>query len=145
MAITLADINDISARHTNAATALDFAINHLETALSETRYSYTDVSRPYLEMRRDMPYAILETDLPNTQILVNRNYKPLGSNIDTGGERLVYEDFDNLHVSLTSSQIKTVADQGKGVYLFGDGNPPWSGRAAAKAYLKRLVALRGLL
>jgi hypothetical protein len=145
MVIKLADINDLSRSHGCAIDALNFAINRLETALAVSRYSFSGVTRPYLEMRRDMPYAIHETSIPGTQVLVNRNYKPLGSNIETGGEHLRYEDFTNLHVHLTKGQVASVANRGEEVYLFGDENSPWNSRAAAKAYLKRLVMLRGLL
>lgn len=145
MTISLAEINDHSRIHRSPIEALNFAINALESALAVSRYSFRGVTRPYLEMRRDMPYAVHETSIPGTQILVNRNYKPLGSNIGTGAEYLRYEDFSNLHVQLTNNQIATVANHGKGVYLFGDENPPWSGRSAAKAYMKRLVILHGLL
>lgn len=145
MAVTLADINDLSRSHGSATDALNFAISSLESALAVSRYSFNGVTRPYLEMRRDMPYCIHGTPIPGTQILVNRNYKPLGNNIETGGEHSKYEDFINLHVRLTNNQIAAVADRGQSSYLFGDENPPWCSRAAAKAYLKRLVLLRGLL
>lgn len=85
MAIALSDIADLSRSHLNATEALVFAINSLESALAASRYSFKGITRAHLEMRRDMPYSIHETSIPNTQILVNRNYKPLGSNIETGG------------------------------------------------------------
>lgn len=145
MTISLSDINDLSGNHSSAIDALNFAINTLESALAVSRYSFKDVNRPYLEMRRDAPYCIHETSIPGTRILVNRNYKPLGSNIETGGKQLEYEDFKNLHVRLTIDQIAAVTNRGRGGYLFGDENPPWKNRTTAKAYLKRLVLLRGLL
>lgn len=145
MAIALSDIADLSRSHLNATEALAFAINSLESALAASRYSFKGVTRAYLEMRRDMPYSIHETSIPDTKILVNRNYKPLGSNIETGGELVKYEDFNNLHVHLTQSQIAVVANRGQGSWLFGDDNPPWRGRAPAKAYLKRLKMLLELL
>ena len=145
MTIALSDMSDLSRNHRNATEALAFAINSLESALAASRYSFKGVTRAYLEMRRDMPYAIHETSIPNTQVFLNRNYKPLGSNIETGDERVKYEDFNNLHVCLTQSQIAEVANRNQGIWLFGDENPPWKSRAAAKVYLNRLKMLLELL
>ena len=92
-----------------------------------------------------MPYVIHETNIPDTYILVNRNYKPLGSNQPTHGDYAVYEDFKNLHVCLTPTQVASVVSPGHTHGLFGDGNPPWSGRKAANAYLSRLQALHSHL
>jgi hypothetical protein len=145
MTIALSDITDLSHNYRNASEALTFAIDSLESALTATRYSFKGTSRAYLEMRRDMPYAIHETSLPNTHILVNRNYKPLGSNIEAGSKYVIYEDFNNLHVHLTQSQIVEVANRHQDNWLFGDENPPWRDRTAAKTYIKRLKLLLALL
>lgn len=142
LSITLAEMDDHSHNHPSAIDAVSFAIKSLESALTISRYSFRGVTRPYLEMRRDMPYAIHETSISGTQILVNRNYKPLGSNIEAGEEHLIYEHFSNIHVQLTTLQIASVSNHG---YLFGDENPPWNGRAVAKSYLKRVDMLRKLL
>lgn len=145
MPITIADLPDISRTHKNAAEAVAFAIAALDAALSVPRYSMRRASRPYYELRRDMPYIIHDLSIPGTFILVNRNYKPLGSNQPTEGEFAVYEDFTNLHVCLTSSQIASVVSPPHERGLFGDGNPPWSGRKEANAYLARLRLLHSQL
>jgi len=141
MPITISDLADISRSHKSATEAVTHAIASLNSALSAPRYSVRGPSRAYYEMRRDMPYFIHETSLPDTYVLVNRNYKPLGSNQPTGGDWAKYEDFTNLHVRLTPDQIASVVSPGYSHGLFGDGNPPWSGRKAAKAYVVRLEGL----
>ena len=141
MPMTIADFPDISRSHIGAAEAVAYAVVSMESALSVARYSFRGPSRGYYEMRRDMPYIIHETAIPDTYILVNRNYKPLGSNQPTGGDHATYEDFANLHVRLTPEQIASVVSPGYSHGLFGDGNPPWSGRKAANAYLARLRVL----
>ena len=145
MPVTIADLPDISRSHKSAAEAVAYAITSLEAALSVARFSMNRPSCAYYEMRRDMPYFIHETTIPGTYILVNRNYKPLGSNQPTGGNYAVYEKFTNLHVRLTPEQIASVVSPGYTHGLFGDGNPPWSGRKAANAYLARLCALQSHL
>lgn len=141
MQMTIENFPDISRHHNSAAEAVAYAIASMESALSVARYSLRGPSRGYYEMRRDMPYIIHETAIPGTYILVNRNYKPLGSNQPTRGDHAVYEDFKNLHVRLTPEQIASVASPGHMHGLFGDGNPPWSGRKVANAYLTRLRVL----
>ena len=142
MPVTISDLPDISRSHNSAAEAVAFAIASLESALSVPRYSMRSPSRAHYELRRDMPYVIHGTKIPDTYILVNRNYKPLGSNQSTGGEYAVYEDFANLHVYLTPAQIASVVSPGYSHGLFGDGNPPWNGRKDANAYLARLRTLQ---
>lgn len=142
---TIADFPDISRTHKNASEAVAYAIASMESALSAARYSFRGPSRAYYEMRRDMPYFIHETAIADTYILVNRNYKPLGSNQPTGGDHAIYEEFTNLHAHLTPAQIASVVSPGYTHGLFGDGNPPWSGRKAAKAYLARLHGLHKYL
>lgn len=145
MSMTITDFPDISHRHKSAADAVAHAIRYMESALSVVRYSLRRPSPSYFEMRRDMPYIIHGTAIPGTYILVNRNYKPLGSNKPTGGDHAIYEEFMNLHVRLTPEQIASVASAGHSHGLFGDSNSPWSGRKAANAYLSRLRVLHGVL
>lgn len=145
MSLQITDLPDISKIHLDASVAVAFAIDKLEAALSVARFSYKGVSRGYFELRRDMPYIIHETPIENTYILVNRNYKPLGSNKATSTDWIKYEDCTNLHVSLTKTQIASVVSPPHEAGLFGDGNPPWSSRANAKVYLARLKSLQLLI
>lgn len=145
MTIKLSEIPDISQNHRSAVEAVTHAIASLEIALSVPQYYIRSTSRTYQEMRRDMPYVIHETSIPKTQILVNRNYKPVGSTQRGIKEWAKYEDFKNLHVRLAPEQILSVASPDRDSVLFGDGNPPWKGRAAAKEYLQRLQTLLRIL
>ncbi len=139
-------VPDISASHRSASDAVEHAIVFLETELAKQRFTAPKgESKFYLEMRRDLPYAIHETSLPDTQILVNRNYKPLGNNSRTGDNWVNYESTTNGHVKLTPQQIASIVSTGRKRSLFGDENPPWFGRREASAYLVRLKALRKLL
>lgn len=137
-------IDDISKNHTNAAAAVDFAIDYMKTALSAKRYSYKGKNNQprYDEMRRNILYCIHYTSIQNTQILLNRNYKPLGSN---SKDWIIYEQFKNLHIELTDIQIETVSEKNAFRCLFQDYNPPWSNRYNAKEYLNRLIEFRKLL
>jgi hypothetical protein len=78
MPSTISDFPDISQTHRSAREAVGSAIAYLNSAL--LRYPIPKGSRSYFEMQRDLPYFIQETALPATYILVNRSYKPLGSN-----------------------------------------------------------------
>lgn len=145
MSLDITDLPDISQNHLSALEAVNFAIEKLENALSVPRFSYKGASRGYYELRRDMPYVIHEMSIENTYILVNRNYKPLGSNKATATDWVKYEDYTNLHVKLTKQQITNVVSTPHEFGLYGDGNPPWRSRANAKAYLTRLKSLQLLI
>jgi hypothetical protein len=137
---------DISASHSSARDAVDHAIRFLEAELAKPRFTVPKgESKFYLEMRRDLPYIVHETSLRETQILVNRNYKPLGNSSRTGENWVNYELATNGHVQLTSEQMKVIVSTGRERGLFGDENPPWFGRRDASAYLERLKALRNFL
>lgn len=139
-------IEDISARHSSAKDAVRHAIESLEGLLAKPRFTIgKGESRQYLELRRDMPYVVHETSLTDTQILVNRNYKPLGSNSRAHQNDVNYEEHDVGHIHLSNEQIATVTSPGRERGLFGDGNPPWRGRKEAKEYLARLKRLYELL
>jgi len=137
---------DISASYSSARDAVDYAIQFLEAELAKPRFTVPKgESKFYLEMRRDLPYFVHETEVPGTQILVNRNYKPLGNSSRTGENWVNYELATNCHVNLTQEQIKVVVSVGRERGLFGDENPPWFGRRDASVYLERLKALRKFL
>jgi hypothetical protein len=139
------DLEDISASFTDATAAVDAAIALMEAALSAARYSVKPGSQLYMEMRCYLPYVIHQTNKDGTQILANRHYKPVGSNVPTGGRWTVYEDQTNLHVSLTKEEISIIVSPGHTMGIFGDGNPPWRNRQAAKEYLQRLQQLASIL
>ena len=137
---------DISASHASARSAVDFAVNFLSELLERPRYPIPKGETPlYLLMRRDLPYVIHETKSPDIQILVNRNYKPLGNSSRTAEDWVDYELFTNVHVHLSPAQVHAICAPDRDRSLFGDGAPPWSGKRAANAYLKKLLKLRQAL
>lgn len=140
------DLPNLAQSHNSAADAVAHAIGYLETVLGK-RWKRIDVdSETYNILRRDCPYVIQETTSEGTFILMNRNYKPLGSNLETGSPRVKYENYPNLHVRLTPDQIKWVTGHPSASYLFGEQvNPPWASRADAEKYLAKLRELYGML
>jgi hypothetical protein len=82
-AISPEDLEDISSNFADAFAAIESAIILIVKALAEKRYHIPRYSRQWMEMRCYLPYAVHPTELPNTQILVNRHYKPVGSNQPT--------------------------------------------------------------
>lgn len=143
---TKVQVPDISASHLSARDAVAHAIKFLAAQLARPRFVVPKgESRLYLEMRRDLPYVIHETALPGTQLLVNRNYKPLGNNSRTGENWVNYESATNGHSKLTPAQVASVVGPLHEWGLFGDGNPPWAGKREAAAYFERLKTLCGFL
>jgi hypothetical protein len=128
----VSDLPDLSRIYESPREALRAAITHLEIRPG-VGYPRAGRAHTVAKFHRDLPYAILNTDLPGVQILVNRQYKPLGS---TEREWAIYERYPNLHVRLTSSEIRRVCYRDNA--LFDDGCPPWRGPKEARAYLTRL-------
>jgi hypothetical protein len=139
------ELEDLSRSHSSAKVAVNHAIQWLSALLSKSGFSVKAGGLTYRTMRRDLPYVIHDTSIPGTQILVNRHYKPVGSNVPSSGPNAVYEEFANLHVQLGAEEILTVVSKPHERGLFGDGNAPWHSKSNAKAYLERLQTLHTLL
>ena len=139
----IAELPSVTQSHKSAADAVAHAITYLETVLAERWKAIKGVSQTYMLMRRDFPYVIHRTEVDGTFILVNRNYKPIGSNIETGSTHVRYEDCPNLHVRLTMGQMRSIGCDSEN-YLFG-GWAPWDSRQVAEIYLYKLRGLHGLL
>ena len=139
--------------HASAAAAVRYAISALETALSKSRFLAGRNGRIYRIFGRDMPYAIRDTKLPNTQILVNGHKMPMGRTGNYSTEWVRYEDYSNLHVHLTPQEIASIVCPANGFGLFGkdphalycDATAPWRGRQPATEYRCRLKHLLELL
>jgi hypothetical protein len=143
MTVKVPKLPDVSASHPTALAAVEFALNFLVELLSRPRYPIPKGGTPlYLQMRRDLPYFIHETKNPDTQILVNRNYKPLGNSSLRAEVWVDYELFTNFHIHLSAEQVQTICAPDGDRSLFGDGVPPWSGKRSANAYLNKLLKLR---
>lgn len=132
-------IPDLSSRHESGEQAVAHAISTLSWALSRHRYAPRDGQRIYLELRRDLPYVLEELPDADNYIIVNRNYKPVGSTVCEVW--VDYAAFPQAHVRLIAAQVAEIACPGYPVALFGDHCPPWRSRQDAEAYLSRLRRL----
>lgn len=139
------ELEDLSRSHSSAKVAVNHAIQLLSTLLSKSSFSVKAGGLSYRTMRRDLPYVIQDTNIPGTQILVNRHYKPVGSNVLATGSDAIYEEFSNLHVQLGAGEITAVVSAPHERGLFDDGIAPWHSKSNAKAYLERLQRLHALL
>lgn len=134
----VSQLDDLSGHHKDAKAAAYYGLRTLIN-VPRTRYPMRVNTGLYHRLRRDLVYVIHDVALPNTQILVNREYKPLGSNMLDGWAR--YEDYPHLRVHLTPKQIAAVCAPCTPGALFDDGCPPWQSPSDAKAYLDRLKRL----
>jgi hypothetical protein len=137
------ELEDLSRSHSSAKAAVNHAVQWLSSLLAKSSFSVNE--HTYQTMHRDLPYVIHDTSIPGTQILVNRYYKPVGSNVPASGPYAIYEEFDNLHVQLGTKEIQTIVSPPHERGLFGDSIAPWHSESKAKAYLERLEKLQGLL
>jgi hypothetical protein len=130
----------IHAKFLSPYNAVSFAAEYMHSLLLRPRYRIHHRSLVYMQMRWWLPYGVHDTeDDSGTRILLNRYYKPVGYGVN---EFVRYADFANLHVRLGFEQLKLFSNHGRATgYMFDDGNPPWSSRANATAYLGRLQRL----
>ena len=103
------EISDISSTFINAEHGVSNAIDLLLIALSSKRFFYPNNSKIYELIRRDIPYCMHETSVKDTQILLNRNYKPIGSNLKNGEPLVNYDKVSNLHINLTKEQLLSIS------------------------------------
>lgn len=139
------DIEDLAARFVSPANAVRYAVAYLELALTAPRYSVNYRSISHLEMRHHLPYRLHTAGAEGKWLLVNRHYKPVGSNRPK--ELASYDADARQHFEITEAQAAQVSDPGhvRSQGLYGDGSTPWSSRANAVAYLARLKLLLAIL
>jgi hypothetical protein len=127
---------DISGTYSDPLTPLDRAIDLTRKYLAGRGVL---AARRYLEMRRDLPYRILPTG-NRRQIIVNREYKPLGWPNKSKFAR--YEECLSQHIDLSEEALAKCRHPRRTNGLFGDECAPWHSRMDARQYLLRLLALR---
>jgi hypothetical protein len=134
------NVPDIWQKFSSPQDVVQFAIDYMTTLLAVPRFQVGIRSQTYWEMRLWLPYVV-ETAHGTAQLLVNREYKPVG--MDTT-EHVDYDKFTAFHTKLHAKQIDAFSHRltGHG-YLYGDN--PWSSRKAAEMYLKRLKNLETAL
>lgn len=128
---------DLCQSFADTRNAIDFAIDYLEAILRQPRFRVFAEAPVYWEMRYWLPYVVHPIDeQPNQCILLNRNYKPVGT---TSREYVQYERFPHLHMTLDGDSWRKFAHpRATEAYLFDDGSRPWLSRQTATAYLDRL-------
>lgn len=136
---------DLSRVHPSAKAAIEAAIGWLNEQLAKPSFTVKLGSAKHTFMRRNLPYFIHNTDLPGVQLLVNREYKPVGSTLPHAGPYVNYNEYTNLHVSLSPAEIQAVVSPPHLRGLYGDANSPWQKKSYAREYVARLQKLRALL
>jgi uncharacterized protein YozE (UPF0346 family) len=134
-------IQDLSKRFISTSNAIDFAISYMECALSIARYSVHGESLAYYEMRCWLPYCLHVVD-GDLRILAGRDYKPLG--MVQKKDWMDYAAFPQVQLKVPEQQLRQLStvprSDAEAGYLYGAA--PWTSRANAVSYLKRLKALR---
>jgi len=129
---------DICSKFVSATNATSFAVDYMNCLLSLPRYRLTPGTLAWVEMHCWLPYSVLLME-DGKQILVNRNYKPVGTK---SKEWVEYEDYAHLHSRLNDAQMKSFSPRIKSPgFIFNDGCAPWHSRKDAEAYLARLKLL----
>lgn len=133
---------DIHEEFGSALNAVDFAVAYVTCLLTVPRFRVDMASRVYWELRVWLPYEVHALN-ENTQVLVNRRYKPVGK----GGTAWVdYEEFAHLQTRFNDAQLDAIAHRPTSHgYLYNDGCSPWGSRKNAERYLKRLHKLQAFL
>jgi len=134
--------------YSSASEAVEASVIFMEKLVGHSRFYVKVGSQKYDEMRYYLPYAIHETPVEGTRILVNRNYKPQGSNLPLFPE-VSYEDHTNLHLKLDADELLALVGSNRifsgNAYLYKDGDSPWIGKKCARDYLERLKKLASIL
>lgn len=136
---------DICHQFVSAQNAIDFAIDYMGTLLSVPRFSIGWNSFVMTEMRSWLPYSV--HDSAGGQILVNRNYKPVGL---IKKDHVKYDEFSWLHLQLSQHQLDQVHHSQPNKHknsasLFHDGTAPWRSRENAMLYRDTLINLRAVV
>lgn len=117
----------------------------LAELLARQRFSVRKDSECHSQLRQCLVYCIHETSVPNRKILLNRNYKPIGSSVPSGGPYADYDVEVSRHVHLTEEQVRQFGTPRCPGFLYLDDTKPWLSRKLAERYLSEVSRLKGLL
>lgn len=123
--------------------AVDAVISDVKFALTLRPKQYKEYM---VEIRPDLIYCLHATTIaPNVKLLVNRNYKPVGSTAPYGPPYADYEAATDLQIRLPKSQLENVSlkEVDEKYYLYHDGLV--FDKKAGADYLAKVTALRALL
>lgn len=134
---------DISSKFVSAKNAINFAVSYMEKLLSVPRFKIQRPSLVDIEMHHWLPYCLVSKGNVG-QILLNRQYKPVGMMSDAWVE---YDEFPNLKTSLTDEQLWAMSHPNAETpgFFYYDGDRPWNDRTKAEAYLGRLRIAQSIL
>lgn len=139
-------VEDISHQFISAENAVDFAVDFMTCLLSVPRYKIHGAAKVNWEMRCWLPYCVhplQKNSDKQTQILVNRRYKPVGQISD---DFVDYEEFTHLHAALDEEKLLAFSHRSSSMgFLFSDGYAPWHTRKDAEVYLERLRVLQAAI
>lgn len=134
---------DLSTQFANPMSALEYARDYLELALSLLRFNPHMHSVAWIEMRVLLPYVLEPLKGTDRFIVLGRDYKPLG--MANREDHIDYEAYKNLHVHLPTAELSqaTRHTDYKAGYLYGVN--PMTGRKYAAALLKQLDTVMKLV
>lgn len=134
---------DLCNKFVSAKNAVNFAVSYIEGLLKVPKFHIQRPSLANIEMHRWLPYCLVEKG-PNSQILLNRQYKPVGFMDDIWVD---YEEFPHLRTQLKEEQLWAMSHPKAASpgFFYYDGDSPWQGRAEAEAYLARLKIAQSLI
>jgi hypothetical protein len=127
---------DLSEQFANPMSALVYARNYLELALSLPRFNPHHFSTAWIEMRVLLPYVLLPLPGKDRFILLGRDYKPLG--MAKKDEHVDYELYKSLHAQVPKEELHRITrhvNRSPG-YLYDIS--PCMGRQYANELLDRL-------
>lgn len=137
----LSDLPDDSEIFDTAGDAVHYGLDRVCRALDQKNFDMLYDERESLEMFMYLPYAIHPTAIQDQYIVLNRNYKPLGSNAE---HWVKYEDYPNRFVHIPAELFEKLRRfETQCAYFFPEKSAPWDSREAARAYLKRSKMIWG--
>lgn len=138
----LRQTEDICGQFVSAANAINVAVDYMACLLAVPRFKVSPWTKVFMEMHAWLPYCVSAIGA-GTQILVNRDYKPLGQKTKDWAK---YEEFEHLHCHLSDEHLKAVSPRPQSLgFLYNDGCTPWGSRKNAEVYLERLHLLQSAL
>jgi hypothetical protein len=133
------EMPDLSAQFANPMSALEYARDYLELALSLPRFGPHMHSIAWIEMRVLLPYTFAPLAGPDRFIVLGRDYKPLG--MASRDEHIDYEQYKNLHVRLPATELHRVTQHSEYAARYLYGISPSTSRKHASALLRQLEAV----
>jgi len=132
-----AQLPDLCEQFANPMSALEYAWDYIQRALSLPRYAPHYNSVAYVEMRVYLPYTLEPVpEQDDCFIIVGRDYKPIGM---TQRDKWVdYRLYKNLHAHVPAAQLRQVTHHHEYSPRYLYGISPRTNRKYVEAYLRQL-------